>query len=208
MLTRASSLSLLIPLFFGIFHHKYFDKGGRLFFMYIVASSVFEAISFILSLYKLHTVSLIHAFTFVEFFLLLSFFFIVKELRNRYLFIILSALFFLIWILEKLLTSENNNQFSSFNQSYESLVLASFSIWTLAGLIKEINIPIVRLPIFWCSAGVLIYFTGNFLHYTLIVGENADIQLYVLWQVHSVLNILTSICFAVSFRCHYLLQKY
>jgi len=59
---------------------------------------------------------------------------------------------------------------------------------------------LTRYPMFWISAGVMIYFTPNFLLFVLsnYVLKQPGTDLRADWSIHSVSNLLANACYTVG----------
>ncbi|MBD3170750.1 MAG: hypothetical protein GF307_14840 [candidate division Zixibacteria bacterium] len=136
-----------------------------------------------------------HLFTLFEYiFLTAAFILMQKGTTAKLIFKISIAVFTTIWIAAKLMF-ENPGQFDSITLTLASVFLVGISAFTLIDISRRGTGSLIKLPLFWYSVAVLIYFSGNIVVFAISRAG-------FLWQVHAVINILFLIILGVSFICH------
>jgi hypothetical protein len=83
--------------------------------------------------------------------------------------------------------------------STQCVFFTVISIVTLLDIIKEDSTPVLSSPIFWVTSAVLIYFSGNLFVFTFRYIIVRSDNLIVYWYLHTTLNFLKNIFFAVGF---------
>ncbi len=137
---------------------------------------------------------IIHVYTLIEYSCLMTIFsywqkspVLKKNLR------LTIPLFVVIWIAAKIFV-EDPIRFDSFTSSLEGALLAVVSAYTLFTLIEDELKPAYRSPRFWVSCAALVYFSGNLVLFALT-------PMIAIWITHSVLNIISNLCYAGGFFC-------
>ncbi|MEE9238408.1 MAG: hypothetical protein V3U58_02490 [Thermodesulfobacteriota bacterium] len=104
------------------------------------------------------------------------------------------VLFFLIWIVSKFWI-EDFKSMDNFTSSLSSLLIASIALFTLVTILMETPVtPIYKLPKFWVSTAVLIYFAGNLFGFALS-------SIIIVWPIHNILLIVANLGYAGAFLC-------
>lgn len=197
ILAIVSSLSSLLPLIAAVFSIKYLTKDLKIFFLMFIAASIVDISTLYLGLIKSErNVLLFHIYTLIEFILLIYLFIrwqtnpLIKKAMALNL-----PIFVIVWILSKSYI-ESWNRIDYFTTSIESVFLIGASTITLYQLNSENKILSFKDYRFLISTGVLIYFGSNLF----IFGMS---NLIDVWSVHSAINILCNILYAITFLCQH-----
>ena len=115
---------------------------------------------------------------------------------------------FIIYVLYWIFTTFISGSFLQFNSNekvLKGIFLIGLSGYALIHLSREDAIMLTEDYRFWILSGILIYFsitevvfaTSNF-----ILDKNEP-ALRTIWAIHSVINILSNLLFAIGFVCNY-----
>jgi hypothetical protein len=179
------------------------QKGALKYFsLLIFFSAFFEIFSVVSSRYSMNNLPYLYLYITIEFGLCLLFY--------RYLFDrpalkswlgVMAAIFLTTVVLE--IWFEGLNSFSTFARTAEALGLTCLSLYYFYTLMKSDHfIQLEKSPYFWINTGVLLYFMGNFfmfLSYKFIMEH--DLASHGYWTVHSMLNIIANLLFAIGLLC-------
>ncbi len=204
-LTFFSQASVLIPVSAGFIYYNNLKRPFRILFYFFCFSFFIEIGAEIMARFYRNSMPLLHFFTVPEFlmflYVFLTFFMSTKN-RNALFYCGLASI--LIFALLDMFFWDGPYKFNSVARSFESLVLVLLSLVFYFTLFKEhVEISAWKLPMFWFSTSVLIYFSlnlfffmlANLLH--LIDGSPFSFGN----QMHSIVNIFANTLFAISFRC-------
>lgn len=136
----------------------------------------------------------LHIYTLLEYAFLMTILSYWQKTSAMKLYLRFSILLFaLIWITAKIFLEEPT-RFDSFTSSLESAVLAGASAFTLLGFLRENLESLYKQPRFWVVVAILIYFSGNLVAFALR-------PVIIVWSIHSMLNIISNLCYAGGFLC-------
>ncbi len=192
-----SSLSSLLPLSAAILSLRYLNKDLKIFFLLFIAASAVDISTLYIRLVENKiNVWLFHIYTLVEFTLLILLF--TRWQTNQLIKKVMTVnlpLFVIVWILSKSYI-ESWTQLDNFTASIESVFLIGASTITLYQLNSDSKILSFKDYRFLISTGVLIYFGSNLF----IFGMS---NLMDVWPIHSAINILCNILYAITFLCQH-----
>lgn len=199
------AFSSLIPLIIGLRKFARLDPGLRLLTINLLIAVLVEIIGYTLMATIKHNQVVYSLYTPVEFIIFVLMFrhWLKQEKLKKVLTlsipisIVLWAggnLWFLIqgdWMNSQLVV---NDLFLSI----QSVFFIIISIMTLLNIINDVSTPAVRNPVFWVTTAILFYFTGNLFIFTFLSIILGDSDLLLVWYLHSALNFLKSILFAIG----------
>ncbi|MEM6396523.1 MAG: hypothetical protein AAF741_09260 [Bacteroidota bacterium] len=214
VLTRLSSLSILIPLLLGIIRialalRPRFTPLQKRILIYVIVTVFFEILAqhFSTPFWKWLTGEArnmpgAHVFTVVQFGLIVWIYKEIVDKVNVNLWWILIVAFAILGLYNGLYYDGFRN-FNPTTRAVQATVMLSLIIGYFYSLLQEEKL--VRLenePLFWTSAGLLLYFTGNLLiflvsNFLLSDTSNYD-TIRALYCIHAVLNILLNISLAIA----------
>ncbi len=190
-----SGLSSLLPLIIGLHLYRRLNIEMKILTILFTFILIVEILGFYLSFIGINYIWLIHLYTLLEYSLLMLIFSYWQKNNVLKRNLRLSIPFFtFIWIGAKVFM-ENLNQWDNYTASLECVLLVGVSAYTLFELSKDNTITIYKVPRFWVSGAVLIYFAGNLMVFSLI---NIII---ITWPIHSALNIISNLCYTGGFLC-------
>lgn len=203
MLSQASVFSSLIPVLVGMLFYVFlYDREEKVMLFFLVSvGAIVEFFSIFILFMEVYNsnLALLHGYTILEFYLLVSLFscktiaIISKKWRN------LLTGGFVLCALGNIYIN-GINQFNTDIRAIESIVLIALSLLFFYNVLKNLKVEsLEREPMFWISAAILIYFSGNLITFILsnYALSSTDMS-YTLWAIHAFLNILKNLLFAVA----------
>ncbi|MTB52522.1 hypothetical protein [Lewinella sp. W8] len=204
---NASSYSVIIPFLLGWFTFRRHDWSQRMVFYLVALSLVTELV---LVIYRLiieqleitgNNLPLLHLFTWAQTVLLL--------LAYRSVFREAGKLSWLKWILGgftglviiNALFIDGVFNFNTTVRTTQSVLMLSVIFYYFYQLLQKLQIDrLEREPLFWISAVLTIYFSGNFIVFLMTdVLKNDALTFWSVYSVHSILNIIVNLVYGVAF---------
>lgn len=188
-------MSDAVPLTLGLYSWNILSRNMKILLWLFICVAFFDSIS----IYRVvnnstHNMMELHIYTLLEFgFLMVILSNWQKTSNSRQFLKFTIPLFVLIWIVAKIYLEEPT-RFDSFTSSLESAVLAGASAFTLLGFLRENPESLFKQPRFWVMGAILIYFSGNLVAFALR-------PVIMVWSIHSVLNIVSNLCYSGGFWC-------
>lgn len=204
-----SAFTCIIPLIIGVKKYRELDQGGKLLTINLLIVLCAEIISYILlagyRTFAISTQIVYSIYTPIEFVLFILMFRYWHDGKTvRKLLTISIPVFLLLWIVGQAWLSytgkfmEGQVVLADVLLPVESLILIIVAIGTLVKIIRDATTPVVSSPLFWITAAILFYFTGNLFVFTfqsIILEETAMKQF---WYLHSTMNFVKYGLFAVG----------
>jgi hypothetical protein len=197
-LSYASSLSILLPLLYGLF---FLNKENRLYitlFLYVLLIALIE-LSGHLTVYfgTSNNLWLSHLYTPIEFFLLTSAYYISLKDRNIRKAIIGSVILFLIFSFVDAFYGEGIRQMNSYTKVLEGSLLIALVLVYFYVIFRNLNkLYLDQDPMFVLNCGILIYFAGTTMAYlmfnrALAISDNmARICLSITYVLNIIFNVV------------------
>ncbi len=115
---------------------------------------------------------------------------------------ILSVLFILIWIVQKVFFADPN-QLSSTLAMITAIFLVIMSILTLNNMLKSSSSSLSGEPIFWVLAGTIVYYSGSFAVMGLgnALLKNSLSLFVAAWYINWILTVVSMLLYAKGFLC-------
>jgi hypothetical protein len=200
-LADISAYSVLLPLAIGLVRWKKLADVQQLLMLLLLISFLFEiGAVWVSEKLDLPNLPLLHLFTIIQFTILILIFHkvLVPRFTKRWLWGILIG--FGVFAITDALFISNLQSFNPLARLVESLILITCSFLYLNKTLQELKIKhLDREPMFWISAGVLIYFAGGFL---IFISSNyimpIKLTFFLFWGLHAVLNIITNLFYSVA----------
>jgi hypothetical protein len=194
-----SSLSILIPLFIGLYFYKSLrSKTSKAFLFFIILTAITEVFSLILGFNLLNNLWLGNIYTFIPvivFQLILYYEVNFKSNFIRYLVNIILICSYVYGIINL----KNIYVFNSINSVVFSFLTIVICVCLLIKVINEINI-FQNSFLFWISAGMLVYSSITLLLYGLFysLSTSNDKLLFLYTIPQTIINLSINIIFAKS----------
>jgi hypothetical protein len=156
-----------------------------------------DGANLILTQEQVSNLFIFHFYTPIEFTLWVIFYFLFfkEHFKNYIVFFILLPLFYIVCFLDYKINGFDS--YDNLSSSIESIILSIISLYSFWTLMKtRIYKKLWAVPFFYINSGILLYFSGNLLFF---VFENIVIKSTLLWELHSLLNILFNILIGIAF---------
>jgi hypothetical protein len=111
------------------------------------------------------------------------------------------AVLFTVFGIVNLLSMQGHDCFNTWTLGLANLLLMLVALLFYYKLFKEGKVQrLERYPMFWVASAVLFYAAGCFF---LFISSNYALAesnefLYAKWSIHSVINIITNLCYAIG----------
>lgn len=196
MLAYISGLSSLIPFIAGIISYRFGKEDMRLFTLFFGIAVVSDLYLWYTAMHNVNNLWALHIWSLVEYcFLAYVFSYWQKSSTFRKLLRWSIPVFMILWLVAKLVSIEVMSQFHNYTRSIGSMILTITSVVTLYRLNESEGI--FRQYQFWISLGVLIYFAGNIIWFSI----NNIVLVGSLFFMHSIVNIIANLLYAGGFLC-------
>jgi hypothetical protein len=196
---------MLIPLITGIIRYKKLDLQQSFFFLFIVASVMFESISIITALNGIENIWLFKLFVIFEFFFFTWFLFRFHTQKRfiTHFNLFLTSLSIVLIIIPI---------FTNVNDYYDSIIfMVIFSgfiiqaLIVLLGLFENYNYSPLNNSIFWIFSGRLMYFLITFYVFVFPLSEidevNNESFRVTFFILNTIGNIICNVLYSSSFLC-------
>lgn len=202
---------MLVPLVVGILRWRTLALNQKLLVGLAFCSFLTEIIADLFVTWTGNNMGVYHFYTLFEFvIIILVFHYGYERFLNQKVLIGLVVVFLGVWALEswntKLLA------FNSLSTTLEGIILIILSISFFAVTFRRLDIPnLSSHPIFWVGAGILIYFSSNFLlfaYHELLVRVTEKLgpenqSYFEIWFIHSFMNIALNLFYTRSLLCQW-----
>ncbi len=193
-------ISGVLPTLVALVLFKKLESRFVLFTCLLVITLIIDLMGWIMSLNSIQNLLILNIYNVIEFSFLLVFYSLLLRLRLKSfktIFAITVLILFQI-ILEFRLNSIETLKTSAW--AISNFILVIIILTFLFKLFnKSIDVPYSRLPEFWISIGLLIYFAGTallFISTELFISEN--ILVTELWSINNLLVIVTNIFITIG----------
>lgn len=199
-----SGHSSIIPFIFGIVFFQGFAKDLKLYVILFGIAVVFDQIINYLGSQKQNTWLLINFWILIEYVgTVYVFSYWQKNIRVQKVLRWSIPIYFVFWLIAKVFQIEDLHWFPQYTRSIASIILTIVAIYTLIKL-GETGTYIYKHYQFWVCVGVLFYFSGNIILFSL-----SDLRLVInLFLIHTILNIFANFFYAGGFWCHHYQLKH
>lgn len=192
--------TVAIPAIVGLLRYRALIQQQRAILLLVWLSAFTEGVARWLAYQSWNQTPVYLSFTIMEF-LLLTFAFsqgLQPMVSKRTLGgIVLGFLLFLgvdmIWL-------SGMTNFNSYSTAVEGLILISFCLLFFYKTLTELKIEhLEREPLFWISAGVMLYFASNLFIFLFTNYVKASrMTLFVMWGIHGIFGILLNLFYSIA----------
>lgn len=204
-------LAVLLPFFVILVRLRSIGRlfAAKLMASYIVIDVVSATFSIVLILCNNHNIIVTNVFSIFEFFIISLFFIEIIRPKKKKTYQIMVCLLTLGLCIRGL--SHANTSFDNFSITIKSIIFIFLSITYFSKLMREQIIDnLFAYPNFWFNTGILVYFSSSiiimaFSNYFFNLSLEAQ---KILWLIHSFINLICYIIFAIGFYKCKLKQKY
>lgn len=159
----SSALSIIIPLIACLIKFKTFNVELKVLFFYIIVASIIEGVGFYLWKKNIETYIVQNVFTFFEFTLILTIYYLLFERRIIRLFIFLCYLVFVFTYVYVMFISGKFSQQDNILNTFEATTFMILAYYYFYKVISELQITNLSAYYFtWINTAFLIYFSAGF----------------------------------------------
>ncbi|MCI4666669.1 MAG: hypothetical protein MRZ79_00810 [Bacteroidia bacterium] len=211
-LIYATKWVVFIPFVVGLIRWRQLHISQKLIFGLTVVAILAELSSLILSRTIGNNLVVLHIFVLLEFILLtLAFSRGYRNYISRNGELLIISGFGLICILN-VIFFQGLFEYSSNTRTLEAIFLIAMAMGFFVLSLKRLDIKDLNShPMFWVSAGVLLYFTANLLlfiysNYVGKLGQSSEIGALTfkeIWAIHGILNTILYLFYTRAILCHW-----
>ncbi len=200
LITNVSKYSVALPALIGVFVFFRLENTQKVILLLVLISVLSEASAHILGFTGAGQTVVYYLFTCFEFGLLTYVFAEGIKPFFRPIFFLAIALFFLIFILIDMIWISGIAQFNSYSTAIEGLILIFFALIFFYKTLHELKIRFLeREPLFWISAGVLLYFSSSLFIFLFSNYVNSSTTaLFIIWGIHGIFSILLNVFYSTA----------
>ena len=188
-----ASISVFFPCIPALLRYRKFPKELKLISIYVMICAMFEIVSHYLWSHKINNLPLLHLYIPVTFTMLFLFYkHILRNQIKKYIWYLIAIVFYLFSIIDSVWLQGLYN-FNSYTINLENAIMVFFSILCFYRIGKEMKVlQLERYPIFWINTGVLFYYSGSLLLFTLsneAISFSRTIRMHI-WNLHALFVML------------------
>lgn len=201
ILLKASGFSIIIPIAVGLMRYKRLDAGLTVLVWLLLISILFEAVMYFTGERGINNHLIGNPFIIIQYLFLSAVFYLSFGSYIIRKGIVVVAVLFVVFGIANLLSMQGHDCFNTWTLGIACLLLMLVALLFYYELFKEGKVQrLERYPLFWVASAVLVYAAGCFF---LFIFSNYALEeskelLYVQWSIHSVINIVTNLCYAVG----------
>ncbi len=200
--------SPIIPFVFGIIHYRELSRPVRIFFAYITMTLGLTVVMAILFRFKMNNLWVMNlSFPIYAWLILRMYAMWEKQRRARIAIWICFLVFLAVWLIEMVFFNRLRS-FTVVASPMRDIIFILIACYAIYEANKDMLAPITELPIFWISAGVILYHGGvlllDLVSAVLLVKSVATLKLVLLIQ--ALVSFPAFLLYIGAFRCHYPVQ--
>lgn len=202
-LAYIATFTYLIPLLAGILRFKWLDRSMKIFFLLCVWSCVEVFAEYMLSVRGINNAFIINYFFLIDPLpLFVLYLFSIDDRKIRRNIFILAFLFIFAWIVDKIFLAVPDQINSEMAVTSRIFIIVA-SIVVVQAVMKTTNNLLIDEPIFWVSAGYVLYSAGVLLIFGLSneLAKLGPVYFKVSWHINWSLAIVANLMFARVFYC-------
>ncbi|PLX07675.1 MAG: hypothetical protein C0596_09575 [Marinilabiliales bacterium] len=196
------SIAVIIPIIVILINFKYIKSfsTSRVFALYSIADLISWFFSIVLAMSGNQNIIVANVFTIVEFTLVSLFFVEILKLKKKRAYVTLICFLSLFFIFGVFIS--NNDLHTNLSSTVISIIFISLSVIYFSKLMREQKIDnLLSYQNFWFNTGILVYFSGSifimiFSNYFFTLSIDAQ---KILWLLHSIINLICYVIFAIGF---------
>jgi len=196
-----ASVSVFIPCIPAILRYRSFPKELKLISNFVMVCAVFEIVSHYLWSHKINNLPLLHLYIPVTFTMLFLFYKnILKGQIKKRIWLLIAVVFYAFSIVDSVWL-QGLYTFNSYTINLLNAVMVFFSIACFYKIAKEMKVlQLERYPVFWINTGVIFYYAGSLLLFTLsnqTISFSKAIRMHI-WTVHALFVMLMYLLITVG----------
>jgi VanZ family protein len=200
-------LSILLPIFIGIYRYRSLPVYAKFVLLYLVVSGVINNTATVMAkVYHANNLPLTHLLAVMEFLIFALFYGRLLYKEKPALTFQLLPLFFFIACVANTLFFQNIFTFNSYSRSLGALIIMLLAInyfAKIAATQPEQNVT--AMPSFWFNTAIFLYYSGGFMLFifsNFMLRESRS-NFDLIWNIHAALVLLMYILFTIGFiKCN------
>jgi hypothetical protein len=196
-------LSILLPLFFGIYQYRVLTPAARFILLYLAVSGIINlSATVIAKTYHTNNLPLLHVLTVLELYILVLFYQqLLFSSRIPVMFRMLPLIFLAACVFNAVYVQDIYT-YNSYARSLEALIIMLLAINYFAKIAaSQQGSKVYPLPDFWFNTAVFLYFSGAFM---LFIFSNFIVRVSrhnfnIIWNIHASLVLLMYVLFTIGF---------
>ncbi len=195
--------SIGLPIVIGIIRYRSLSVAAKWVLLYLIISALFTGIALLIGrYYHKNNMPVTHAFTVIEFILLVAYYKrIPGTTRNRFYTILILA--FVSLCVVNAIFFQSIYTYNSYTKSIEAIVCILFAMNYFAAIASAPSSKkIIGLPDFYFNAGFFLYFSGAFMLFVFsnfIVSNLSLNNFLIIWTIHAALVLVMYLFFSTAF---------
>jgi hypothetical protein len=196
-------LSILLPIFFGIYQYKLLSAQAKYILLYLFVSGAINNTATVMAkVYHSNNLPLTHLLAVMEFIVLAMFYQRLLYKRKATLaFRLLPLVFFMACVVNALFF-QSIFTFNSYSRSLGALIIMLMAINYFAKITAaQSDQKVTVLPDFWFNTAIFLYFSGAFMLFVFsnfILGESRN-NFDIIWNIHAAIVLMMYILFTIGF---------
>lgn len=201
LLHHISAATIFLPITISVVKFKILENELKTLSIFLYIAAVFEIIFITLANYSINNLPFFHLWTIIEFFLLGLIFYRVFTHHLSKKAIIVTIIAFVAFAVINALFIQTIYEFNTIARAVESFLLILLALLFFYKVFQESTVMrLEKYPMFWINSGILVYFCGSFFLFIFsnYILEQSRNELYAYWGIHSALNIVLNLFFAMG----------
>ncbi len=196
-------LSILLPLFFGIYQYNALTRPARYILLYLAVSGIINLSATIIGkFYHSNNLPLLHILTVLELYIFVLFY---QQLLFSSRILVMFRLLPLVFLAACVFNAvffQDIYTYNSYARSLEALIIMLLAINYFAKIAASPQgSKIYALPGFWFNTAAFLYFSGAFM---LFIFSNFIVRVSrynfnIIWNIHASLVLLMYVLFTIGF---------
>lgn len=198
-----SHVSFFMPTAAGIVRFKQLDRSIKVFVLFCIYSCIELSIEYVLGVKHINNTLLInYGFLIETLFPVVVCMLAVEERGVRRVIGALGILIVCIWVIDKIFF-DVGNQINSEMGAVTRVFIIIVSLVTMHTIAKKLDSPLTDKPIFWVSAGFILYSAGTLFIVALsnVLLKMGYLYFLAAWYLNWSLTILSNLIFLKGFFC-------
>ena len=201
LILTTSSYSAILPLGLSIFKWKYLTSELKILGAYLFLYSLADIAALQLANNRINNLHLVHVLTVLEFALFSGIYY--KIFRSVYLkriIVVIAILFFMVVLLN--LYKEGTSTYAAISRTVESAIFSIYAVIYFYRILRTSSgLRVEKDAIFWYNGGILVYFAGSLLFFSLssFILEHASLDMQrKVFITPVILNIVQKLLFTIG----------
>ena len=195
-------LMVLVPLFIAFYRYDYLQPPGKIILLYLLLEGVTNIIGRYLAVRKMSNLYVLHVNTCIEFLLICLFFREVFNTARAKKWLLILALVYIVAAVVNSIFLQHISRYNSYALSVSALVVISLCLYYFKVTLFGDTIVNWRTePVFWFTAGFMIYFSSSLFLFILsnFTFHMSQPLTWILWNIHATMVLIMYLLFARGF---------